>query len=236
MPSTVVNTQDSSGVVQTGACMGTPRYLQSWLSWESDPWGLNLRGQSHLQCGPLQTRHVARGSLDARDAPWDVPSSHSNNKPIPSPGSLWAFFLRLFQNGSNSYAGASVFCLVLFCLLFSSSYSLPYYTIWASCNSFSKDWFGPNACFHNLWWISRANWVRNLSFKVISPSAFFESMLINLWRASSSLSRNLPGVSFSPYSMSANLAYSKVLACAHLSPSRMHTANWLCYGYCLAPQ
>ena len=78
--------------------------------------------------------------------------------------------------------------------------------------------------------------MRNLSFKVISLSALLGSMLINLWRASGSLSRNLPGVSFSPCSMSANLAYSKVLACAHLSPSRMHPANWLCYGYCLAPQ
>ena len=62
---TVTNTQSSSGVIRKGACLGIPRHLQSPLSWESDLWGLNLGGQSLLQCGPLRTRHRAVGGLDA---------------------------------------------------------------------------------------------------------------------------------------------------------------------------
>ena len=64
-PSTVINTQGSSGVTRMGACLWTPRHLRSLLSWESNPWGLHLRGQSILQYGPLQTGHGARGGLDA---------------------------------------------------------------------------------------------------------------------------------------------------------------------------
>ena len=64
-PPKVINTRGSSGIIRMGACVGTPRHLRSWLSWESDPWGLHLRGQSLLQYGPLQTRHGAGGSLDA---------------------------------------------------------------------------------------------------------------------------------------------------------------------------
>ena len=36
--------------------------------------------------------------------------------------------------------------------------------------------------------------MKHLSFKIISPSELLESMSVNLWRASCSLSRNLPGV------------------------------------------
>ena len=61
-PFTVINTQVSSGVFRIGACVGTPKHLQSWLS---DPWGLHLGGQSLLQYGPLQTGRGTWGSLDA---------------------------------------------------------------------------------------------------------------------------------------------------------------------------
>ena len=36
--------------------------------------------------------------------------------------------------------------------------------------------------------------MRNLPFKIISPSELLESTSVNLWRAFCSLSRNLPGV------------------------------------------
>ena len=62
---TVINTWGSSGVIIMGACVGTPGHLQFWLSWEPDLWGLNLRGQSLLQYGPLPTGHGAGGGLDA---------------------------------------------------------------------------------------------------------------------------------------------------------------------------
>ena len=39
--------------------------VPDWLSWEPDPWGLHLWGQSLLQCGPLQTGQRAGGSSDA---------------------------------------------------------------------------------------------------------------------------------------------------------------------------
>ena len=52
----VINTEDSSGLIRMGACMETPRHLHSWLLWESNPWDLCLWGQSIFQCDPLQTR------------------------------------------------------------------------------------------------------------------------------------------------------------------------------------
>ena len=77
--------------------------------------------------------------------------------------------------------------------------------------------------------------MRNLSFKIIPLSVLPRSTSVNLWRASHSLPRNLPGVSFSPCSISANLAQSKVLVCACLSSSRIHPAKWLCYWNHLVP-
>ena len=71
--------------------------------------------------------------------------------------------------------------------------------------------------------------------KIILPSALSRSTSVNLWRASHDLSRNLPGVSFSSCSMSANLAYSNVLVCGCLSPSRIRPAKQLCYWNYLAP-
>ena len=111
-PSTVINTWGYSDGIRTGARVGTPRHLQSWLSWESDPWGLRLRGLSLLQCDPLQTRHGAKGGLDAwgqsclRCPP---PPFHSNNKSVPFHLVPLGILLRLFQSRSNSNAGASVF-------------------------------------------------------------------------------------------------------------------------------
>ena len=74
----VINTRGSSGVNRLGACVGTPGHLWSLLSWESDPWDLNLWGQSILQCGPLQTGHGAGGN-----SAWDALPSHRYNKLIP---------------------------------------------------------------------------------------------------------------------------------------------------------
>ena len=47
--------------------------------------------------------------------------------------------------------------------------------------------------------------MRNLFFKIVSPSVILRSTSVNLWRASHNLFRNLLGVFFSPCSMSANL-------------------------------
>ena len=54
------------------------------------------------------------------NSPWDAPPPTVITSPSLHLGPSGHFFLRLFQNGSNSHAGASVLCLVLFCLLFSS--------------------------------------------------------------------------------------------------------------------
>ena len=52
----------------------------------TNPWGLHLRGQSLLQCGPLQTRHGAGGGgllRCLRAIPLEMPLPfHSNNKSI----------------------------------------------------------------------------------------------------------------------------------------------------------
>ena len=78
------NSQGSSSVTWMGACVGTPGHLQSQLSWESDPWGLHLGGQSLLWCGPLQTGHGAWGGLDAWGQSCSrYPPFHSNNKSVP---------------------------------------------------------------------------------------------------------------------------------------------------------
>ena len=92
------------GVIRKGACLGTPRHLQSPLSWESDLWGLNLGGQSLLQCGPLRARCRAVGGLDA----WGqsclrCPPSHSNNKSVPFHLGPSGHFSWLFQSRSNSH-------------------------------------------------------------------------------------------------------------------------------------
>ena len=133
-------------------------------------------------------------------------------------------FLRLFKNGFHShYEG---FCLILclslpffgfhshykgFCLFLCLSLPLFLFLIlitiidWASCNRLSKNWYGPYVHFDNLQQISRANWLRNLSFKITFPSSLSGSISVNLSRAFLSLSRNLPGASFYSCSMSASL-------------------------------
>ena len=125
-PPPVINTRDSSGVIRMEACVGIPEYLQSRLSWESDPWGLHLREQSLLQYSLLVLADGtwSWGQLRSlRATPLEMPLLLTE---IISPSLFtWAFFSGCFRAGL-SHAGASVFCLVLFfCLLFSSSYSLP---------------------------------------------------------------------------------------------------------------
>ena len=107
------------------------------------------------------------------------------------------------------------------------------------------DWFGPNTCFSSLWQISESDWMRNLYFNIILPSALSGSVSVNLWRASHSLSRNLPGASFFPYFMFVNLVYFKVLSCTRLisdkvtlilsSFSHVIVPAWLCCRDCLIP-
>ena len=101
-------------------------HLQSWFSWESEPWGLHLRGQSLLLYGPLQTEHGARGSLEA----WgQSPSRYPLSTVITSPALFsWVplgIFLRLFQSRSNSLCwGFSLlpgsFLPLIFFLVFST--------------------------------------------------------------------------------------------------------------------
>ena len=93
-----INTWGSSGVNRLGACVGTPRHLWSQLSWESDPWNLNLGGHSLFQCGPLQTGHGAGGIL--LEMPF-LPTGITSLSPF-----TWVplgVFLRLFQSRSNSH-------------------------------------------------------------------------------------------------------------------------------------
>ena len=62
---TVINTRGSSGVIRSGACVETPRHLQSWLFWEPDHWGLCLWGRCLLQRGPLLIWWGAGRGLDS---------------------------------------------------------------------------------------------------------------------------------------------------------------------------
>ena len=129
-PPQLFNTQGSSGVIRTGACVRTPGHLQAQLSWESSPGGLHRGGQSLLQHGPLQTGPRAGDGLIPEGNPtWDAPPFHSNSKFIPFYlGSSGHFSSGCFTTDLTAIVGASVFCLVLFCL-FSSLYSLPLYTV-----------------------------------------------------------------------------------------------------------
>ena len=74
-------------------------------------------------------------------------------------------FLRLFQSRSNSHFGGFSLSLVFFVsycpprILYRNTPSEPAATV------FFKDGFGPNTCFHNLWQISEAKWVGNLSLR-----------------------------------------------------------------------
>ena len=172
-PPTVINTQGSSGIIRIEACVETLRHLQSRLPWESDPWGLHFRGQSLLQYGPFQTRHRSWGWLRHLTAiPFEIPLlSTIVTSPSLFTGDLWAFLLRLFQSRFNNHVGASASCLVLFASYF-PPYILYYNTPPKPVVSFSKDQFGPNACFQNLQQMSGEDWVRNLSFKIIPPCTF----------------------------------------------------------------
>ena len=103
------------------------------------------------------------------------PPSHSNNKSVPFHlGPSGRFPSDCFKSGLTAIVGASVFGLVLF-----SSYFLPHIfyhnTLSEPAASFSKDWFGPGACFCSLQQIARADLVRNLSFKIISLSVLSRS-------------------------------------------------------------
>ena len=124
------NTQGSS-VTRMGACGGTPGHLQSQLSWESDPWGLHLGGQSLLWCGPLQTGHGAWGGLDAWGQSCSrYPPFHSNNKSVPFHLGPSGHFFRLFPSRSNSLCWdlsllpGSFLPLIFLLLLYTTIYQL----------------------------------------------------------------------------------------------------------------
>ena len=122
---------------------------------------------------------------------WDAPPFHSNNKSSPLHLGFSAHFSSgCFRADLTAIVGASVFWMPLW--FFVSAY-LPPHILYRNIPSepiatvFLKDWFSPNTCFCNLRQISGADWVRNLSFKIISSSVISGSMSLNTWRASSSL-------------------------------------------------
>ena len=174
-----------------GAHVGTPRHLQSWLPWKSNPWDLCLGGQSLLRCGPLQTGHGAGSGLDGWGQPaWDAPAFHSNNKSLPFHlGDSGLFSSSCFRANwtavlvFQSFAWFFVFVFVYFPphILYHNILSEP------AAKSFFKDWFVTNTCFHNSCQIYGAVWVRNLSFKIIPPSIIAWSTSVNLQRAYHSL-------------------------------------------------
>ena len=120
----------------------------------------------------------------------DAPRFHSSNKSIPFRlGPCGHFSLRLFLGSCNSHCWG-------FSLQPNSSLSPSFLLVFSATvncliqlQQFSKDWFGPNASFCNLWQISGADWMRNLSFKIIPPSVLLGSTSVNLQRISRSLSR-----------------------------------------------
>ena len=136
----------------------------------------SLTPGAYTSGGSLSSSEVlygAGGGLDVKGNPaWGAPPFHSNNKSISFRLGFSGYFSSgYFRTDLTAMLGLQSFP-GLFCLWFSSLYCLPYYTIWATCNRLSKDWFGPYICFCNLWQISGANWVSYLFFKVISPLNF----------------------------------------------------------------
>ena len=159
--------------------METPGHLQSQLSWKSDLWGYTSEGRlfsSVVLCRPDTELGVAQ--TPEGNPAWDAHPSHRNNKSVPFHlGPSGHFSSSCFKAGLTAIVGASVFGLVLF-----SSYFLPHIfyhnTRSEPAASFSKDWFDPDTCFYSLQQIARADWVRNLSFTIISPSVLSGSTLI----------------------------------------------------------
>ena len=86
-PPAVINTQDSTGVIRMKGCVGTPRYFQSRLPLESDPWGLCLGGQSLLRCGRFTDWTWSQGQLRClRAIPLEMPllSTVITSPPLPT--------------------------------------------------------------------------------------------------------------------------------------------------------
>ena len=166
-----INTQDSSGVIRMEACVGTPGYLQSRLSWESDPWGLHLRGQSFLQYSLLVFADGTWSWGQLRCLGAILLEMPVLSTVITSPSLFtWVpldIFLRLFQRRSNSHAGISVYYLVLFffflLLIFILICSTIIYSL-SQLQQFFKDRFGAIACFHNLRQISGTKSDKSLFF------------------------------------------------------------------------
>ena len=123
------------------------------------------------------------------------------------PGSLWAFCSGCFRAGLTAIVGASVFWLALF------SYFPPYLLCHnilpepAATVFLKTDLVQTPVLVTYGRYLELIEW--GIFFKIISPSELSGSTSVNVKRASL-ITRNLPGVSFSPCSMSANLPYWKV--------------------------
>ena len=103
-PSTVINTCGSSGVIRIEACLGTPRHLQSRLSWV-------------LSLGPTPQRAVSSPVWSFADWTWSwgwlrclrvIPLEMPLLSTVIKSPSLFNWvpleiFLRLFQSMSNSH-------------------------------------------------------------------------------------------------------------------------------------
>ena len=103
---TVTYNWGSSGVIRMGACVGAPGHLQPQLSWESDPWGLCLGGQSLFQYGPFSDWTWNQGWLRClRAILLEIPLPTIMTSPSLFTWVLLGLFLRLFQSRSNRHCG-----------------------------------------------------------------------------------------------------------------------------------
>ena len=137
---------------------------------------------------------------------WGARPFHSNSKPIPfylGPSgnfsrAVWERFWQQLQRFLSVPLSSSAF--ISFPDI--SCHNRLFETV--SADYLKTDLF--HTCFNSLWWISRTDWMRNLSFKITLPSSLSGSISVYLRKAYLSLSRNLSGPSFSFCSMLASLS------------------------------
>ena len=116
-PPTIINTRGSSGVIRTGACVGTPRHLQSLRVRPRRPMPLEAVS---LPVWSFAYQTWSWGWLRClRAIPLVVPLLSTV---IVSPSLFtWVplgIFLRLFRNGSHTHCEGFRLFLCLFCLFF----------------------------------------------------------------------------------------------------------------------
>ena len=169
------------------------------MSWESDPWSLCLRGQSLLRCRPLQTGHGAEGLLRCLKAvPFKMPLLSTVITSLSL--STWVplgIFLRLFQSGSNSHCWG-------FSLLPGSFFPPIFFLVFSTiiyCLSQLQQLFLKTGLVQMPVLVAYGRYLEPTEWEIYPIRSLLPLHFQNQSQ-SLNLSRNLPGVSFSPCSVS----------------------------------